>query len=48
MQIRKSFGGGKTIFKEYFEIKKWLFGCELWGDGSFIGNLNNSATSDVI
>ena len=36
MQIIKSITA-KQIFKQYPEIKKQLWGCELWIDGGYIG-----------
>ena len=47
MQIIKSITA-RQIFKEYPEIKKQLWGGELWSDGGYIGTLGDGTTSDVI
>jgi len=47
MQIIKSIIARK-IFKEYPEIKKQLWGGELWSDGRYIGTVGYGTTSDVI
>ena len=44
MQIIKSITA-RNIFKEYPEIKKQLWGGELWSDGGTVGDEN---TSDII
>jgi putative transposase len=47
MQIIKSITAIKT-FKEYPEIRKQLWGGELWGDGAYIRTVGDGTTSDVI
>jgi putative transposase len=47
MQIIKSITARK-IFKEYPEIRKQLWGGELWSDGGYIGTVGDGTTSDVI
>ena len=47
MQIIKSIIARK-IFKEYPEIRKQLWGGELWSDGGYIGTVGDGTTSDVI
>ena len=47
MQIIKSITA-RQIFKEYPEIKKQLWGGELWSDGGYIGTVGDGTTSDVI
>ena len=47
MQIIKSITA-KNIFKEYPEIKKQLWGGELWSDGGYIGTVGDENTSDII
>jgi putative transposase len=46
MQIIKSIAARK-IFKEYPEIRKQLWGGELWSDGGYIGTVGDGTTSDV-
>jgi putative transposase len=38
----------RQIFKQYPEIKKQLWGGELWSDGGYIGTVGDGTTSDVI
>ena len=38
----------RKIFKEYPEIKKQLWGGELWSDGGYIGTVGDGTTSDII
>jgi putative transposase len=47
MQIIKSITA-RQIFKQYPEIKKQLWGSELWSDGGYIGTVGDGTTSDVI
>ncbi len=47
MQIIKSITA-RQIFKQYPEIKKQLWGGELWSDGGYIGTIGDGKTSDVI
>ena len=47
MQVIKSITARK-IFKEYPEIRKQLWGGELWSDGGYIGTVGDGTTSDVI
>ena len=47
MQIIKSITA-RQIFKQYPEIKKQLWGSELWNDGGYIGTVGDGTTSDVI
>ncbi|MCO5381667.1 MAG: IS200/IS605 family transposase [Methanosarcina barkeri] len=47
MQIIKSITA-RQIFKQYPEIKKHLWGGELWSDGGYIGTVGDGITSDVI
>jgi putative transposase len=47
MQIIKSITARK-IFKEYHEIRKQLWGGELWSDGGYIGTVGDGTTSDII
>lgn len=47
MQIIKSITA-RQIFKEYPEIKKQLWGGELWSDGGYIGTIGDGTTSEVI
>ena len=47
MQIIKSITA-RQIFKQYPEIKKQLWGGELWSDGGYIGTIGDGTTSDVI
>jgi putative transposase len=47
MQIIKSITA-RQIFKEHPEIKKQLWGGELWSDGGYIGTVGDGTTSDVI
>ena len=47
MQIIKNIRARK-VFKEYPEIKKQLWGGELWSDGGYIGTVGDGTTSDVI
>ena len=47
MQIIKSITA-RQIFKECPEIRKQLWGGELWSDGGYIGTVGNGTTSDVI
>jgi putative transposase len=47
MQIIKSITARK-IFKEFPEIKKQLWGVEMWIDGGYIGTVGDGTTSDVI
>jgi putative transposase len=47
MQIIKSITA-RNIFKEYPEIRKQLWGGELWSDGGYIGTVGDGTTSDVI
>ncbi len=46
MQIIKSITARK-IFKEYPEIRKQLWGGELWSDGGYIGTVGDGTTSDM-
>ena len=47
MQIIKSITARK-IFKEYPEIRKQLWGGELWSDGGYIGTVGDGTTFDII
>ena len=47
MQIIKSITA-RQIFKQYPEIKKQLWGGELWSDRGYIGTVGDGITSDVI
>jgi putative transposase len=47
MQIIKSITA-RQVFKQYPEIKKQLWGGELWSDGGYIGTVGDRTTSDVI
>jgi len=47
MQIIKNITARK-IFKEYPEIRKQLWGGELWSDGGYIGTVGDGTTSDII
>ena len=47
MQVIKSITA-RQIFKEHPEIKKQLWGGELWSDGGYIGTVGDGTTSDVI
>jgi putative transposase len=47
MQIIKSITA-RQIFKQYPEIKKQLWGGELWSDGGYIGTVGDGTTSEVI
>jgi putative transposase len=47
MQIIKSITARK-IFKEYPEIRKQLWGGELWSDGGYIGTVGDGTTTDII
>ena len=47
MQIIKSITARK-IFKEYPEIRKQLWGGELWSDGGYIGTVGDGTTSYII
>ena len=47
MQIIKSITA-RNIFKEFPEIRKQLWGGELWSDGGYIGTVGDGTTSDVI
>ena len=38
----------RNIFKEYPEIKKQLWGRELWSDGGYIGTVGDENTYDII
>ena len=44
MQIIKSITA-RQIFKQYPEIKKQLWGGELWSDGGYIGTVGDGITS---
>ena len=47
MQVTKSITA-RQIFKQYPEIKKQLWGGELWSDGGYIGTVGDGITSDII
>jgi putative transposase len=47
MQMIKSITA-RNIFKEYPEIRKQLWGGELWSDGGYIGTVGDGTTSDII
>jgi len=47
MQIIKSITA-RQIFKQYPEIKKQLWGGEIWSDGGYIGTVGDGITSDFI
>jgi putative transposase len=47
MQIIKSITA-RQIFKQYPEIRKQLWGGELWSDGGYIGTVGDGTTYDVI
>ena len=47
MQIIKSITA-RQIFKQYLEIKKQLWGGELWSGEGYIGTIGDGTTSDVI
>ena len=47
MQIIKS-TTARQIFKQYPEIKKHLWGGEMWRDGGYIETVGDGTTSDVI
>jgi putative transposase len=41
-------GGSYRLFKLHPEMRKQLWGGELWGDGGYIGTVGDGTTSDVI
>ena len=47
MQIIKSITARQT-FKQHPDIKKQLWGGELWSDGGYIGTVGDGTTYDVI
>jgi len=47
MQVIKSITARK-IFKEFPEIRKQLWGGEMWSDGGYIGTVGEGTTADVI
>jgi Transposase and inactivated derivatives len=47
MQVTKSITA-RQIFKQYPEIKKQLWGGELWNDGGYIGTVGDGTISNVI
>ena len=47
MQIIKSITA-RQIFKQHPDIKKQLWGGELWSDGGYIGTIGDGKTYDVI
>jgi putative transposase len=47
MQIIKSITA-RNLFKEFPEIRKQLWGGELWSDGGYIGTVGDGTTSDII
>ena len=47
MQIIKSITA-RQIFKQHPDIKKQLWGGELWSDGGYIGTIGDGTTYDVI
>jgi putative transposase len=38
----------KIIFKEFPEVKKSLWGGELWSDGYFVRSVGDKVTAEVI
>jgi len=38
----------RKLFKEFPEIKKQLWGVEMWIDGGYIGTVGDGTTSDAI
>ena len=47
VQIIKSISA-KTVFKEFPEVKKQLWGGEFWSDGYFVRSVGDKVTSEVI
>jgi putative transposase len=47
VQIIKSISA-KMMFREFPEIKKKLWGGELWNDGYFVRSVGDKVTADVI
>ena len=47
MQIIKSITA-KSIFKKYPDIKKQLWGGNLWSGGGYIGTVGDGVTTDII
>jgi putative transposase len=47
MQIIKSITA-RELFKLYPEIKKQLWGGELWSDGGYIGTVGEGITAEII
>ena len=47
MQILKSIAA-KQMFKAFPEIKKELWGGELWSDGGYIGTVGEGVTAEII
>ena len=47
VQIIKSISA-KMMFREFPEIKKNLWGGELWNDGYFVRSVGDKVTADVI
>jgi len=47
MQVIKSITARK-IFKEFPEIRKQLWGGEMWSDGGYIGTVGEGTTADII
>ena len=47
VQIIKSISA-KTVFKQFPEVKKELWGGEFWSDGYFVRSVGDKVTSEVI
>ena len=47
VQILKSVSA-RMMFKEFPEIKKQLWGGELWNDGYFVRSVGDKVTSEII
>ena len=47
VQIIKSISA-KTVFREFPEVKKQLWGGEFWSDGYFVRSVGDKVTSEVI
>jgi putative transposase len=47
VQIIKSISA-KMVFKQFREVKKELWGRELWSDGYFVRSVGDKVTSEVI
>ena len=47
MQILKSISA-REMFKRFPEIRKQLWGGELWSDGGYIGTVGDGVTSEIV